>query len=350
MKPAILATIVAFVVCSHLAAQTPKNIILIVGDGTGTVHFQAAKILRGKDFQTGRLPVIGLVTTDAADSAVTDSAAAASALATGYKANYEALSIDPKTGAAHETVLEVAERAGKSTGIVTTAEFWDATPGAFAAHVKHRTSDWVDIVRQMLGSGAEFIVGGSSQGFGKNGVPTLEEMAKTGGFTLVRTLPDLQAAKSAHVLGVFPTQPRHVDFQQAALPELTRWAIDRVKNDGDGFFLLVEHEGTDSSSHQNNTADFRSSIISLDKAIGVALDFAMTRNDTLVLVTADHETGGLRITETRTARRARFEWATVEHTGNAVPIFAYGPGSAAFGKFMDNTDIGKKLLEYVRKP
>src|SRR5215210_4521135 len=99
MKSALVATIAALVVCSHSAAQTPKNIIFIVGDGTGPAHYTAAKILRGADFQIGRMPVVGLVTTSAANATVTDSAAAASALATGFKVNDEAVSVDPTTGA-----------------------------------------------------------------------------------------------------------------------------------------------------------------------------------------------------------------------------------------------------------
>jgi alkaline phosphatase len=351
MKSTIVATIVALVVCSHSTAQVPKNVILIVGDGTGPAHYTAAKILRGNDFQIGRMPVVGLATTSAANANVTDSAAAASALATGFKTNDEAVSIDPTTGADRETVLEAAERAGKATGIVTTAEFFDATPAAFASHAKDRHDDWLEMVREMLASGTEFIVGGAGGTvFGRDGAPSLEELASRSGFTLVRTRAALEASKAPHVIAALPTQLRNVDFPEAPLPDLARWAIARVKDDPDGFFLLIEHEGTDSSSHQNNTADLRASLVSLDKTVGVALDFAMNRNDTLVVVTGDHETGGLRITETRSLRRPQYEWATIGHTAVAVPIFAYGPGSAAFGKFMDNTDIGKRLLEYVRKP
>ena len=347
MKLATLA-LSTLVVCLPLTAQTPRNIILFVGDGTGPAHFTAARIVRDKDYQIGRMPVVGMVTTRSASSAVTDSAAAATALASGVKTTNEFVGIDAE-GKSHETVLEAAERAGKSTGMVTTSEFWDATLAAFASHVKDRHDYWVDISRQMLASGTEFVIGGGAEPFGKGAVPALESLAEAAKFTLVRSLPELQAATAPHILAVFPTQSRHLDFPEAPLPVLTKWAIDRVKDDPDGFFLLIEHEGTDSASHQNNWPDVRASLVSLDQAVGIALDFAMSRRDTLVVVTGDHETGALRISETRSGR-PRLEWATTEHTGVAVPIFAYGPGSSVFAGQMDNTDIGKRLLSFVSRP
>ena len=347
MKFAILA-LLTLVVCLPLTAQAPKNIILVIGDGTGPAHYTAARIVRDKDFQIGRMPVVGMVTTRSASSAVTDSAAAATALATGFKTTNEFVGIDAD-GKSHETVLEAAERAGKSTGMVTTADFWDATPAAFASHVKDRHDDWIDITRQMLASGTEFVIGAGGEAFGKGNVPSLESLAAAAKFTLVRTLPDLQRSSAPHILAVFPSQPRHVDYPGAPLPVLTQWAIDRVKNDPEGFFLLIEHEGTDSASHQNNWPDVRASLTSLDQAVGIALDFAMSRKDTLVVVTGDHETGSLRISETKSGR-PRLEWATTEHTGVAVPVFSYGPGSAFFAGQMDNTDIGKKLLSFFSRP
>lgn len=347
MKFAILAPL-TLVVCLPLTAQTPKNIILFVGDGTGPAHFTAARIVRDKDFQIGRMPVVGMVTTRSASSAVTDSAAAATALATGYKTTNEFVGMDPE-GKSHETVLEVAERAGKSTGMVTTSDFWDATMAAFGSHVKDRHDFTLDIARQMLATGTEFVIGGAGDSFGKNGLPSLDALARSANFTLVRSLPELKASGAPHILAVFPTQARHLDFPEAPLPVLTRWAIDRVKNDPDGFFLLIEHEGTDSASHQNNWPDVRASLTSLDQAVGIALEFAMSRRDTLILVTGDHETGALRISETKTGR-PRLEWATTEHTGVAVPIFAYGPGSSLFAGQMDNTDVGKRLLSFVSRP
>ena len=338
-----------FLAAVLLAATTPaapKNIIFLVADGTGLGHYTLARSVRGENFRIGTMPVVGVFTTHCADRAVTDSAAAATAFATGFKTNYEMLSIDPKTLAPLETVLEVAEKRGKATGLVTTSNFFDATPAAFAAHAKHRHDAGVDV--QMLRSGADVIAGSLLDDPGKEQSPDLLAIAKENGYTIVDSRAKLDASPhGTKVLALFPWQERNLDAPEAPLPVLAKWAIDRVDDDPDGFFLLIEHEGTDSSSHQNNAADVRKALISFDEAVGVALDYASKRNDTLVVVTGDHETGGLRVTDTAQLRRLRIEWSTAEHTGTMVPVFAYGPGSMQFGGILDNTDIGKKLKAAV---
>lgn len=342
-----LRLFIAIAACLPLAAQIPKNVILIVGDGMGPAHVTAAKLTIEGAFRMGEMPVAGMVSTRSANDVVTDSAAAASALATGAKVNQEVVSIDP-SGKALETVLEIAERAGKATGLVTTSYFWDATPAAFASHAAHR-DNFGEIVEQMLKSGVELIAGGGVESFGRNEKlpPSIVDVARNAGFTLIRTAGELDTATGPHLLAVFPSQKSDVDYPEAPLPRLTKWAIQRLKADPQGFFLLVEHEGTDSSSHNNSRPDLLASLRSLDAAIGVALDFARTSGNTLVVVTGDHETGSLRISSTRLGR-VRLEFATVDHTGVSVPLFAYGPGSASFGGYIDNTDVGKKLISFVR--
>lgn len=339
----LAAAVLLLISAAAQAADKPKNVILFVGDGMGPAHFTAARYARAEASRISTMPVVGFATTHCADRTVTDSAAAATALATGTKTNYEMLSVDPKTSAPLETVLERAEKAGKATGLVTTAAFADATPAAFASHVTHRRQI-PTVISQMLRSGAEVIAGGGLDSFGKNEIPTLDDAVKDTGYTVVTARPELEAATGPRVLVVYKSQPRDADNPDFPLPVLTRFALDRLKGDPEGFFLLVEHEGTDSGSHQNNSADVTASLRSLDEAVGIALDFAAARKDTLVVVTADHETGGMRLTESPTSRRWRMEWSTLEHTASAVPVFAFGPGSAAFAGSQDNTDVGKKLL------
>lgn len=330
----MILSIAALVLAATTPAAPPKNIILLIADGTGPAHMTVARSVRGDQFRTGTMPVMGLMTTHAADRAVTDSAAGATALATGMKSNYEALSIDPATGAPLMTILEHAEKLGKATGLVTTGAFWDATPAAFAAHAKHRHDPGVD--EQMLSRDIEVIAGA--------GIETFKtDLAARHGYTLIRTRAELDAARGAKLLAVFPAQIRDMDFPDAPLAVLAAWAIDKLDDDRDGFFLMIEHEGTDSASHQNAVADVRKSLGSFDEAVGVALDFAAKRKDTLVVATSDHETGGLRLAETKLGRM-RLAWSDVDHTGTAVHVFAYGPGAAAFAGFQDNTDVGKKLL------
>lgn len=326
------------------AATKPKNVILLIGDGMGVAQVSIMAVLRAEKFRLGTMPVTGFATTRCADRAVTDSAASAAALATGFKTNYEMVSVDPATLAPQETVLERAEKKGKATGLVTTSYFFDATPAAFAAHSKHR-GEYLDIAQQMLKSGAEVILGAGGTRFGKPPLPPLADVVKDSGYTLVTTRAELDAAKNAAppLLGVFPDQSRDLDYPDAPLSVLAKIALDRLKGDPEGFFLMIEHEGIDSSSHNNSSAELGLAVRSFDDAIGVALDFAKAQGNTLVVVTADHETGGLRVSETKSGR-ARSEWSTGEHTAAAVPVFAFGPGSEQFAGWMDNTDIGRKLL------
>ena len=344
-----MAHILAALVLAATAVTNPpqpKNVILLIGDGFGIGHLTLTKNVRKDAFRIGTMPVVGLFTTNCADRAVTDSAAGATALATGSKTNYEMVSLDPKTLAPLPTVLERAEGVGKATGLVTTTYFWDATPSAFAAHAKHRHDPGIDA--QILSSGVDIVAGTGLDKFGtqENPVP-VDRLASTHGFILITEPKQLAVARGPKLLACFPSQVRDVDTPGAELPVLTRWALERLSADPDGFFLMVEHEGVDGSSHQNQIEDLRKVVTSFDEAVGVALDFAKKRGDTLVVVTSDHETGGMRVSETKMRSLFRVEWSTTDHTGEAVAVFAYGPGAAVFGGFQDNTDVGKKLLELV---
>ena len=323
------------------APSLPRSIILLIADGAGSSHFTVGRMVRGEDFQIGRLPYSGLVATGPLeDSIVTDSAASATALATGVRTKYVHVGVDG-SGAPQLTALELAEQRGKATGLVTTANFWDGTAAAFAAHTPSRYATDV-IIPQMLASGAEVIIGGGAARFGVEGRASLEEVADAAGYTLARTADELTAASGERLLGVFTTGPEEGDFPGARLPVLARIAIERLSRDPDGFFVMIEHEGTDGASHKNMTAEFIASMISFDEAVGVALEYAETRPDVLVIATADHETGGLRIHPEK-GMEMQLAWGTKGHTGAAVPIFAKGPGAEMFTGFLDADEVGRRL-------
>jgi len=346
----LIVAIALFVCAAGLAAQTPKNIILFISDGAGPAHYTAMKNARLEEFNVGRMTVVGLATTRCADRNVTDSAAAATALATGFKTKYEMVGMDP-SGNPLETVLELAEKRGKATGVVTTAKFFDATPAAFTAHAKHR-GEHAEIIAHQIRSGAELIIGSGAKALADEttNLTHVPAAAKAQGYTYVTTRAELDAAANAKkVFAAFPEQTRDMDYPEAPLPHLTRFALERLKREAKGFFLMVEHEGTDSSSHQNNIPDVNAALTSFDTAVGIALDFAAASKDTLVVVTSDHETGGMRVTETKQLGRFRIEWSTTDHTAVAVPVFAFGPGSGGFAGFYDNTDVGKKLMAVLAK-
>ena len=325
------------------AGEAPRGIVLIVGDGMGAAHFTLARMLRDGDYRIGELPNVGLVATDAADTAVTDSAAAATAYATGVKTNHGYVGVDP-SGEPHTTVLEVAEQRGLATGLVSTAILGDATPAAFAAHAESR-SDLTRIIGQMLASGAEILASTGLERFGTGGTPTLEQVAAGSGYEIVRSGAGVRNAGDGPVLAVLPSARLDGESPGMPLDELARWALERLSRDPEGFFLLVEHEGTDTASHRHDTAALESSLVALDEAVGAVTDFARRRGDILVIVVGDHETGGLQVGGTLDAPEAI--WRDGYHSGEAVPIFSEGPGSRAFTGFLDNTDVGRALLALV---
>lgn len=323
----------------------PRGIVLIVGDGMGSAHFTLARILRGNQYNIGQLPHTGLVATAAADTLVTDSAAAATAYAIGIKTNHGYVGVDP-SGAAHSTVLEIAEQRGLATGLVSTAPFGDATPAAFAAHVESRRELAV-IAGQMLASGVDVVASTGLEWFGVNGAPTLEEFASEGGYQAVQTAAALRGVGDGPVLAVFPSGELDGESPEIPLEALAIWTVERLSRDSDGFFLLVEHEGTDTASHGHDSAALEQSLLELDKTVGAVTEFARQRGDTLVIVVGDHETGGLQVGGTWNEPVAI--WRDVYHSGEAVPIFAFGPGAAAFTGFLDNSEVGQALLALVKQ-
>ncbi|HLT90432.1 MAG TPA: alkaline phosphatase [Woeseiaceae bacterium] len=327
------------------ADEAPGGIVLVVGDGMGAAHFTLARLLRGEDYRIGTMPEVGLVATHAVDTLVTDSAAAATAFATGVKTVKGAIGTDP-SGAPVETVLEAAEARGLATGLVTTTVFVDATPAAFAAHAQSRAELGV-IAQHMLSRGIEVIAGTGLERFGRDGWPEVDELARDNGYRPARNAAELAVAGSAEepVLAILPSADMDAQSPEATLADLATWTLERLARNPAGFFLLVEHEGTDTASHRNRSAGFRKSVVELDEAVGAVLDFARRRGDVLVIVVGDHETGGLQVAGTPGA--PELVWRDDYHSGEAVPIFAEGPGAAAFGRFIDNTDVGRTLRELV---
>jgi alkaline phosphatase len=343
----VVALVVALAGCacdavpSRMAA--PRGIVLVIGDGMGAAHITLAKLLRGTQFQIGRMRHVGLVATHSTSSLVTDSAAAATAYATGIATANGVIGMDPDH-VAHQTVLELAEARGLATGLVTTTLLADATPAAFAAHDPDRTHLRA-IAGQMMNSGADLLVGTGLEAFGVD-VPTLEELAATGGYRALQTASAMQAAPDGPVLVALRSgELDGADSPDARLPVVTAWALDRLARNPEGFFLMVEHEGIDTASHHGMAALLHASVRSLDETVGVVLDVAERRGDVLVVVVGDHECGGLQVQGT--PGDPQLVWTTDRHTGEAVPLFATGPGAAAFTGSLDNVDVGRALLAAV---
>lgn len=288
-----------------------KNVILLIGDGMGPSQVGAAwlystrvlhKDLRMVEaMKAGRT---GYIVNDTADSMVTESAAAAAQIATGVKMYARALSMGADGKTPVKTILEMARERGMATGLVTTSGITDATPGAFAAHVAHR-SDEASVADQQLKGGVDILMGGRKQFFlpeaaggkRKDGRNLLEE-ARAAGYAVVGTAGELQRAEGQKILGLFNMGNMAYDIdrsktEEPSLASMAAKTLDVLSRSPKGFFAMIEGGRIDHASHRNDAAATIQDTLAFDAAVGVALDFQRQHPDTLVIVTADHETGGM---------------------------------------------------------
>ena len=319
--------------CDDAEALVPlctRNVILMVGDGMGFEQVRAAGMYWHGAAGTLFLetaPVAGAVITHSLSYPTpTDSAAAGSAMATGRKYLNEAVSY--ADGQDVTTVLELHQAAGKSAGLVTThTPFVDATPAAFGAHVADRDSQALIAADLREGSRPNVLIGAAD--------PDVSRAAFEGaGYTWVTTRAELDrvAADATHVAGVLGnTSP--------TLTQRALFAVERLSQDPEGFFLLVEHEGIDEAGHDHAMANLVATVAEFDAAVEAVVAWASARGDTLVVVLADHETGGLTVTEATptVGELPAATWSSPDHTNADAPIFVFG-GTLA-GPLVDNTEV-----------
>ena len=303
-------------------SQTPKNIIILFADGTAATQFEfgrySSEILRGEPFavtsELMRRGEMGLMSTNSASAYMTDSAAAASAMSTGFKVNNGAISITPD-GAAPSTLMEVARRQGRKTGLITTSTIYDASPAAFSVHARSRR-DYESIVSQYLALGPDVLLGGGADYFKPDGVDGGKRKDKQDlitafrerGYAVARQSADLDKVRGPRLLGLFAEQEMDYEIdrdaaKQPSLAQMTAAALKvlsappakggpRGAPADKGFVLFIENENTDSAGHDNDVATLMRDLWAFDDAVKVALAFRKRHPDTLVIVTGDHETGG----------------------------------------------------------
>ncbi len=341
----------------------PRNIILFIGDGMGAAHRQAARLAAGGELAMDRLPVRGLLHTGSANSAVTDSAAAATAMATGVKTDNARIGMSPDRGAL-TTILEKARQQGKSVGLITNTKVTHATPASFAAHVPDRAM-FTAIAGQMAAAWIDVLLGGGEDDF----LPTsasgchpgkgdrtdhrnlIEEMREAGYAYVCRPeeFAALQPAKTGKLLGLFSDDSMERPFAPT-LADMTAKALAILGKDPEGFFLMVEGGQIDWAGHDNDAANAIGDTLDLDRAVALAAGFAARDGRTLLIVTADHETGGMAVSGQPTGRKDQdgpfraadsstfyVTWETRQHTGLPVPVTASGPGSAPLQGEHENT-------------
>ena len=325
---------------------------MMIADGAGVAHWTLARFAR-EDLAVGEFPVAGLVDTRGHDHIVTGSAAGATALSTGTRTFFGAVSVGPDSTSL-ETALEAARRGGMATGLVTTASIADATPAAFGAHAVSR-NEQVSILRQMIGLPVDVLMGGGRRVFeiapARAGVDLWAEAA--GRYEIVGTPGELEAVDPGSgrpLLGVFARGEMPLAAERSpSLPAMVRVALDRLATGPEGFFLMVENEGTDTQAHDNAERDILvAEMLDFDDAVRLVLEYHRRDPRTLVVVTADHETGGTSLVA-GPGRTDTLRYATGGHSAAFVPLFAVGPGAERFGGLKENRDVGRLLLDAVRR-
>jgi alkaline phosphatase len=294
------------------AQESPKNIIIMFADGAAPTQWDfgrySSQVLRQQPFVTTdvvfRQGAMGLLITSPHGAYVTDSAAAASAMSTGFKGANGLVSITPD-GRSPRTVMEAARAAGKRIGLVTTATVFDATPAAFAVHARSRR-DSQALVDQLaalepdvlMGGGADyFLPEGTAGGKRKDGKDLIAAF-RAKGYQVVREVSELAAVSGGKLLGLFSDDDMDFEIDRDASKEPTtaEMATAALKalapQSPDGFVLLVENENVDTAAHHNDAAALMRALWAFDDAVKVALEFQRRHPDTLVIVTGDHETGG----------------------------------------------------------
>ena len=325
------------------SVDLPRNVILMIGDGMGPVQMDAGSMYafgKAGNLYMQTLPHQGFVTTHSADDETTDSAAAATAMATGVKVNNDVIALAiPGSGEPLQTMLEIFQAQGRSTGLVTTTEITHATPAAFGAHTVSR--DEQELIGEHL-----FTVTRPNVLLGGGGDIDFD-IGLNAGYALVQNREELQAidTDSATLLhGYFAEGNMRYetnDMQDMPhLSEMTATALDVLDNDPDGLFLMVEGGRIDHAGHNHLIEELCGEVVEFDNTVRTVIEWAAGRDDTLVIITADHETGGLSIRRPRDAGSApRVNWSTGYHTDVNVPVFAWGVGAELVEGVIDNTDI-----------
>lgn len=328
--------------------KKPKNIILLIGDGMGV-----AQLYSGLTANKGKLFIenckyIGFSKTASSDRYVTDSAAGATALATGVKTYNGAIGVDPDGNPVRNIVEEASEK-GISTGLVATSSITHATPASFVAHQRSRRLE-EEIAVDILNSDIDVFIGGGYNFFSnrKDERSLIKDLIDKG-FTVERELSNIEKFTGNKLAGFTAAGGNgRLAVRGNMLPISTQTAINILQKNKKGFFLMVEGSFIDSGGHGNNTIQVIEEVLDFDKAVGKALDFAAKDGRTLVIVTADHETGGMTINDgSFETGMVKGDFTTTSHTGIMVPIFAYGPGASEFIGIMENTEIHAKIKKLL---
>ncbi|WP_423828112.1 alkaline phosphatase [Sodaliphilus pleomorphus] len=370
MKPKLFLSLAAFAIMSMTAMAEPanvqtytfptpyqvekiappkgggkvKNVILMIGDGMSLMHIEAAWTCNRGHLWLENAQYTGISKTPASNRLITDSGSGGTSLATGYKTRYHAVGVD-STGRPLESLNVLAHKAGKANGIAVTCRLWDATPCDFVAHNLDRNKEQ-DLILDYLNAPLDYVFGGGAKYFehrddGRNIFSELEKK----GYRVARTLDELWHCKSGKIYAVpYPVDTPVPAERGDLLAKASLKGIDLLNHNKNGFFMMIEGSQLDDYGHFNQLDMLMQETLDFDQTIGAVMKWAAADGQTLVVVTADHQTGGPTVLggdyHTGTVQ---VNFSTRDHSGTMVPVYAFGPGSENFTGFMDNTEIFWKI-------
>ena len=325
-----------------------KNVILMIGDGMSLMHIQAAWTCNRGHLWLENAQYTGLSKTPATNRLITDSGSGGTSLATGYKTRYHAVGVD-EDGNKLKSLVDYAKEAGKSAGVAVTCRLWDATPCDFLSHNIDRDNEQ-ELIAEMANSPVDYVFGGGAKFFTnrKDGRNIFKELEKKG-YKVFTSRKDLETISKEKGNSKVYCVPFEVD---TPLPDergdlLARASIagmNLLNQNKNGFFMMVEGSQLDDYGHFNQLDMLMKETLDFDQTFGSIIKWAAEDGETLVVVTADHETGGMTVLGGDYKEgRVEVNFSTKNHSGTMVPVYAFGPGSENFSGFMDNTDICWKI-------
>lgn len=326
-----------------------KNVILMIGDGMSLMHVYTAWAANRGKLWLENAQATGLSKTWAVKKLVTDSGSGGTSLATGVKTVYHAVGVDPD-GKPLTSLVDVAKELGKDAGMAVTCRLWDATPCDFCCHNIDRDKE-EELVGDYPTSGVDFVFGGGAQKFTnrKDGRDIFKELQKKG-YHVSRTLDDFFAYdKNSRIFAVpYDKDTPLPDERGDLLARASLKGINLMNQNKNGFFMMIEGSQLDDYGHFNQLDLLMKETLDFDQTVGEVMKWAAKDGETLVVVTADHETGGLTLVNgNKDEERVECCFSTKDHSGAMVPVYAFGPGAENFTGIFENTDVFKKIKKLM---
>ncbi len=332
--------------------ENPENIILFLVDGMGFGHLSLALLTQQSENSSSvwqEFQIKGWHDARSVYGPLTDSETSATAMATGNSTNFGHIGMDQE-GKPIQTLMELASEEGNATGIVTDSYIWDGTPAAFIAHTTNE-DDARDILTQISNSQLDLIFG-ELEDLGEDDIPEKEESLEIlkKRFQLLDHSLNLSSSSkgSSPVAAIFEEDEIQDIESSPNLKRMTEVALEYMTAQERPFVLLVESEEMDAASHENDSDRVLRGLAAIQEALAVVLAYAKKQGNTLVLFTADHETGGLTAqSDYDHYPQMQIRWSTKEHTASVVPLFADGPGAKYFANVHRNREIGSLMKELI---